>query len=145
MDIVPHEGYKLIGSYTENGQYHREMRLDEFDRFVKETLQNQLKKICTINLDTKDAYGEVSYRIDGKDAAGLVVIDEGQSFVISFALKDEYDGKYEIAEDRNIFDQINFTDPERFKKYEKVITVTRDMDGKTINRESCITIREKVD
>lgn len=141
VKIIPNSGYVLIGSFVNDGIYLRRMRFDEYDRFVKEVLQNQLKKVCVITLDANDPYGNVIYRIDGQEVSGQVEIVEGRSITISYTLKDE---KYEINEDRNIFDQINVFDGERFAKYEKTISVDRSMDGQTLTRESFIKLREKV-
>ena len=132
VQIIPHDKYQMIGSFTSEGIYLRRMRFDEYDRFVKEALQNQLKKICTINLDTSDPYGTVIYKIDGKDVSGAVEILEGRNITINYTLNND---KYDIQENRNILDQINIFDGERFAKYEKTITVDRSMDGQTLNRE----------
>ncbi len=139
--ISPNSGYVMTGSFVNDGIYLRRMRFDEYDRFVKEALQNQLKKICSITLDTNDPYGSVVYKIDGQEVSGKVEIVEGRSITISYTLTDD---KFEIDEDRNIFDQISFWDGERFSRYEKAIAVDRSMDGQTLTRESFIKLREKV-
>ena len=141
VQIIPHDTYSMIGSFTNEGTYHRQMRFDEYDRFVKEALQNQMKKVCTIQLDANDPYGTVVYKVDGKEATGEQKILEGKSITINYTLTND---KYRIDEDRNIFDQINVFDAGRFEKYEKTITIDRSMDGQTLNRESFIKISEKV-
>ena len=139
--ITPNNEYVMIGSFVNDGIYLRRMRFDEYERFVNEALQNQLKKNCVITLDSNDPYGNVIFKIDGQEVSGKVEILEGRNITISYTLTDE---KYEINEDRSIFDQINVFDGERFAKYEKTITVDRSMDGQTLTRESFIKLREKV-
>ena len=141
VKISPKDGYVMTGSFVNDGVYLRRMRFDEFDRFVNEVLQNQLKKLCIITLDTNDPYGNVIYKKDGQEVSGKVEIMEGNSITICYTLKDE---KQEINEERNIFDQINIFDGERWAKFEKNITIDRSMDGQTLTRESFIKLREKV-
>ena len=141
MTITAKEGYKLDGPFLQNDYYWRRMRFDEYPRFVQEVLDNQVKKYCRVNLVTKDDYGIVEYRVGDKTYSGESELLEGTDVVLVYTLQNQ---DYEIAEDRNIFDQVNILDATRFSKYEKPFRIERKDDGKSISREDKITVRKKV-
>ena len=141
VTITAKEGYKLDGPFLQNDYYWRRMRFDEYPRFVQEVLDNQVKKYCRVNLVTKDDYGIVEYRVGDKTYSGESELLEGTDVVLVYTLQNQ---DYEIAEDRNIFDQVNILDATRFSKYEKPFRIERKDDGKSISREDKITVRKKV-
>ena len=142
VTIIPHDGFAIIGPFVNKEGYARKMRCDEYQRFVQQDLKNQLKKYCTVNLDTTDEYGTVEFRIGEETHSGETKILEGENITISYTLNNE---EYEITNARDFFDQINIFDGNRFSKYVKTNPVTREMDGQTITREgSGINVRKKV-
>ena len=142
LEIIPRPGYEIAGSFVSDGKYARQIWFSEYDQVVKEVLSNQLKKKCRLILVTDDPYGTVEYKIDGNIVSGEIEVLEGKDILISYTLKN--DAEYEITETRNIFDQLNVFDGDRFKRYEKSFKVERKLDGKTITREDLINGREKV-
>lgn len=141
VTITAKDGYKLEGPFLVNDYYWRRMRFDEYTRFVQEVLDKQVKKYCRVNLITKDDYGIVEYRVGDKTYSGESELLEGTNVVLVYTLHNQ---DYEIAEDRNIFDQVNILDASRFSRYEKTFRIERKDDGKSISREDKITVQKKV-
>ena len=141
VSIVPHKGFILSGQHlTEKNEYYRVMSFNEYNKYVEEAIRTELKKMCTIHLDSNDDYGIVGFKVDDHPCTGDIEIMEGKNLTILYTLSND---DYVIDEPRNIIDQGNVFDPDRFKKYEKTIRIEADMDGRTIRRVDFITIKPK--
>lgn len=104
--------------------------------------KHPVKKLYSITLDATDAYGKVTYKIDGKAVeAGTYNLKEEQKLELSYEITD---GSHVIArEGSNWFeDRVNDIQGILSKTKESVeIPITASLDGSTVTRDKYIKVK----
>ena len=104
--------------------------------------EHPVKKLYSITLDATDAYGKVTYKIDGKEVeAGTYNLKEEQKLELSYEITD---GSHVIAREGSnwLEDRVNDIQGVLSKTKESVeIPITASLDGSTITRDKCIKVK----
>lgn len=125
VTIAPTPGYYVTGRRVTDGVYQEKMKYDDYVKRKDDLVENHPAKKCIrIVLGTADEYAEYTYKLDGKTVSGTVNAEDGQRLKLKYEV---YGTDYKIK--KKILDALNS------KSIEKAITVTEDMDGKTIDRK----------
>lgn len=103
--------------------------------------EHAVKKFCLITLDTKDTYGEVTYKIDGKVVeSGTYYLKEEQKLKLLYEITD---GIHIIARESSGWAE-NLRNTTKSKTKESVeIDIMPALDGKKITRDMYIETAEK--
>ena len=139
--IIPDYPYYMTGDNTKDDQYSRELSYSEVKKIIPEALNKQLKKFCLIELDETDQYGTVKYKLNGLPKSGTILAKAGQTITIEYEITNN---DYDLETSPNIFKAaVNLIEGKAGKKIEYSVTVSDDMDGKTIHRYDYIEIKKR--
>ncbi len=124
VTITPTPGYYVTGRRVTNGIYQDKMKYDEYVKKKTELINaHPAEKLIHVTLGTADKYAEYTYKLEGKVVSGSVNAEEGQQLKLNY---DVSGTDYKVK--KKLGDSI------RNESAERSITITRDMDEKTIDR-----------
>ncbi len=139
VTLRPAGRYYISAIGITDGIYQEKMKLSQYltdtERIDKSYPR---KKICTLDLNTTDDYGKVSYSLNGSPVSGKTDVREDDDLVITYTLENR---DYIIYKDflSAMHDLLNKSPYERSEK----ISVTPALDGTVIRREDYITVQKK--
>ncbi len=129
VTLRPKYGYFVAGKKVENEVYEDSMKFSEFYEGIKTILaEHPVTKYCVLSLPVSDEYGLCSYKLDKESVSGSVFAKEGQELTLEYEI--QKDG-YMIKDAKGLIFGIGKND----QKKKESLTVTREMDGKTIVKE----------
>ena len=135
------EGYYIKNSgKTEN--YSDILKYSKLQSTIETILMDYaVKKLCVITLDAEDAYGEVTYKIDGKSVeSGTYYLKEEQKLKLLYEITD---GVHMIARESSGWAG-NLWNTVKNKTKESVdIDITPALDGGKVTRDMYIKTAEK--
>ena len=135
------DGYYIKDSgKTEN--YSNVLKYSKLESTIETILmEHAVKKFCVITLDAEDAYGEVTYKIDGKTVeSGTYYLKEEQKLELLYEITD---GVHMIARESSGWAG-NLWNTVKNKTKESVdIDITPTLDGKKVTRDMYIKTAEK--
>lgn len=125
VTITPKDGYAVKGSKEESGIYSETMKYEKWEKDSKKILDEHLCEKCVwITLEPADEHGTCVYKLEGEEVKGKVLAHPGSKLEMEYTLTDEeYKVKWDLTSIMN-----------KLGKHPS-ITITADMDGKTITRE----------
>lgn len=138
ITITPQIGYYISGANDTRGIYSKSMKYSAWEKDAEKILaEHSAVKLWYVTLNTADSYGTCTYKLDGTVVSGRVSIREGQKLTLEYTLTDP---NYQIVRSSltgfigNIIH--NQTEP-------YAIPVSKELDGKTIQRSDYITVERK--
>ncbi len=129
IKIAPARGYYIVGgNNSAKTEYQETMKYSKYLKDISGLIDKYFaEKICTVKLDTSDSFAKYVYKYDGEVVAGTVNVKAGKEITLEYEITD--DG-YKLSEGSGGVLGIG----KSYKKVTKTITVTADMDGKTITK-----------
>lgn len=129
IKITPSKGYYIVGGNTnEKTEYEATMKYSKYLKDISRLIDKYYaEKICTVKLDTSDSFAKYVYKYDGEVVTGTVNVRAGKEITLEYEIIE--DG-YKLSEGSGGMFGIG----KSYKKATKTITITTDMDGKTITK-----------
>lgn len=139
VSIVANDGYYVSGKKVTDGVYTEKMKFSKFVKNVNDIIsEHEVKKLIKVTLNTSDTYGTVTYKLNGNViSGGNYDLKHEDKLVIEYELADN---SYEIYDETNNWVENIFASD---KKKSVEIKITSEIDNKTINRDSYISVRKK--
>lgn len=139
VTIKPSAGYYVSGKNVSNDSYQDTMTFEKYLKDINKIIEkHEIKKIYSITLDTKDAYGNVTYSLNGTAVEGKVSVREGEKLKISYKITNS---DYKFKESNWI---TNLVSKVREKTEDDVtVTISEEMNGKTITRADYFEIEKR--
>ncbi len=134
-------GYYIKGSGKE-GVYSKVMKYSTYESDIASILEKySIQKLCEVTLDTTDAYGTVTYQIDGKAVeGGTYLLREDQKLEIAYEITD---GVHEIMRDDSAWYQSAWNLTKSKTKETVEVLIIPSLDGTTLTREQYIDVQEQ--
>lgn len=131
VSISPKPGFYITGSKVSNDKFiSDEMSYTEYLKRVDDLVENHpAKKYCTIMLEPAEDFAKATYRLDGKVVSDRVQAKEGQKLQLEYEI---IDADYSFKTPQGGVFGLGSSD----KKATKTISITSEMDGKTISNEN---------
>ena len=128
VSLTPDPGYYIMGPKVKNDSYQTNMKYADFVKDFSNTLAKySAAKYYSIVLDDSDSFAKYTYSLDGNTVKGRVNVKEGQKLKLSYEITDD---KHRLKEATGGFLIFGKSD----KKAEKTISISSEMDGKTITK-----------
>lgn len=136
LTVTPHGGYYISGKNVKDNIYCKKMKFSAVKKTLQEIEEKQLiKRFVSITLDYSNTYGSCSYSLDGKKITSFTIsAREGQELGLEFTVN----GQYKIVKSEKLLSFLEKSDVVNRK-----ITITADMNGKTIDLSSFGILIEK--
>lgn len=130
VTIFPSDGYYISGKSVRNDQYQETMRFSQYQSDIQTILEEHpVKQYYHVTLDSDDAYGTCIYQTNGENVTGTISVRDGQILTL----------KYEITAPGYIIEGAGGFPFGLWKNDQEQtadITLTENMNGQTINRET---------
>ncbi|MBR2726416.1 MAG: hypothetical protein IKD71_00805 [Solobacterium sp.] len=138
VTIVPEEGYYISGGEVKNNQYQDNMTYEKYCSDRTAIVQRHpIKKYVVVYLDEDDPYGECVYTVENKVVHDVVQMKEGEVLQLTYNISDT---DYIISRPDGIPGFLG--ELARPHKKSVNITITPEIDGKTIKRDEYIQIEK---
>ena len=130
VKLVPSTDYYIVGgNNNEKTEYQETMKYSQYVKEIESLIdKHYAEKICTVNLDTSDSFAKYVYTYCGVELMGMVKVKAGEEITLEYEITE--DG-YKLTEGAGGL----FGFGKSYKKVTKKITLTADLDGKTITKE----------
>lgn len=129
VTINANAGYFVTGKNVKNDFYQATMKYSEYEKDIDDIVKNHVaEKFVVITLDSSDVYASYTYKLDGKVVSGKVSAKADQKLELEYKITDD---AHELSEKKGGFLGIGASLKEQTEK----ITISTDMDGKTIYRK----------
>ena len=130
VTIAPYADYYVTGKNVKNDIYQSKMKFSNYQKDIKEIIaEHPIEKYVHLTLSTSDQYGISSYTVGKELKSGAIRLKVGDELTIKYTVT--ADG-YVIEGGSGGFLGIGKTN----KEMSKTITITSDLDGKSITRSS---------
>ena len=129
VNITPLSGYYVTGNNVYDNVYSKIMKFSDYQEDIGSIISNhKAEKYVAVTLDKSDPYAAYTYELDGKEVTGTINAKAGQKLKLTYEITDS---AYKLAKKSGgtIF---NLGASET--KATKTITITEEMDGKTITK-----------
>lgn len=124
VTIRPTWDYYITGKNIKDNQYQKTMKYSTYLADIQSIISDHpVQRYVHITLDSDDNYGTSTYLLDGKPVSGTIRVMEGQKLTLKYKITNaDYviEGGVLLGKKETTAD----------------ISITRDLDGKTINRGS---------
>jgi len=144
VTIIPDEGYYVTGKDVTDDIYKDTMKFSKYVSDREKILEKHaVKKIYQVTLDSSDPYGVCKYKLNGTEISGDVNLREEDELILEYELTDN---EYQFVRESDGFIEAvkNFGANIFSKKKETVkITISDEINGRTIKRGDYITIKKK--
>ncbi len=122
VEIRPSAGYYVTGKNVKNDVYQDTMKyrdyIDDIDDIID---KHEVKKLIRVTLSPSDDFGTCVYSVSGKEVSVTAALHEGDKLKLTYTVKDGYKlDRWFLASKT---------------KYTDSLTITADMDGKTLGRQ----------
>ena len=106
------------------------MKYSDYLKKVSDIItQHPAAKYYSITLGTADSFAAYSYKLDGKAVSGTITVKEGQKLSLTYEITDS---SHKLEEGAGGVPLVGWG--KSYTKVTKELTITPDMDGKTITR-----------
>ena len=131
ITITPNSGYYVTGKKVKNDIYQETMKYSDYLKNVSDIIiQHPAAKYYSITLGTADSFAAYSYKLDGKAVSGTITVKEGQKLSLTYEITDS---SHKLEEGAGGVPLVGWG--KSYTKVTKELTITPDMDGKTITRD----------
>lgn len=132
LAISPMAGYYLTGDKIKQGIYVKTLKYSEYLKKIDDDISGHSAAKCiTIILGESDKYATYTYKLDGEVVTGtLNNVQEGQKLELTYEINDGE--PYQLTEEHG---GIVFGWGASTSKATEKISVTAEMDGKTIDKD----------
>lgn len=139
--VSANDGYYIKDS-GKTEIYTETMKYSKYVSDVQKILdKHPVKKLCNVTLDVTDAYGTVTYKIDGKSVInGTYGLKEEQKLEMVYEITD---GKHIIVREGANWIESSWNKTKSKTKETVEIPITNELDGNTVKRETYIHIKDK--
>lgn len=133
--ISPLDGYYLVtdsGGKVKNGIYSKTLKYSEYLKDIESTIQKyKAAKNITITLGEADPYATYTYKLNGTVVSGtLTTVQAGEKLELTYSINEGE--PYQLTEKHGGF---AFGWGASTSQATESITVTNDMDGKTVDKD----------
>lgn len=138
VKITPNSGYYILSNDLIDGVYSKKMTFKKYQKNIDSIIEKHpIKKVLSVNLDTKDENGICRYTLDGVEVSGFTRMKEGQKLVLEYVLTSSdykisrkwYGSVYHFVFNKN---SINVE-----------IDINDSLDGKTIKASDYVKLEAK--
>ena len=139
VSITANNGYYVTGKDVKDSVYYKEMKYSDYVKNQDDIINShEILKYVSIRLNTDDKYGECEFTYNKESVSGVVLVKQEDEIKLKYTLTDP---EYQITRGEGISSIIDNI----FNKNQVTVSikVTKEMDGKSINREEYITISKK--
>lgn len=130
VTITPNSDYYVTGKNVKNDIYQETMKFSDYLKKIDGILSDHpIEKYIHLMLVTNDQYGNCVYKLDDKADSGSIRVKSGQVLKLTYTITAN---DYVIEGGSSGFLGIGKTDTEKTES----LTITADLDGKTIDRSN---------
>jgi len=141
VTITPDEGYYVSGKNVTDGEYSAVMKFSEYNKKSAEIISDhEIKKLINVTLDDTNAYGKVTYKLNGNAVqSGSYTLKQEDKLILEYEITDSSCEIYNPSANwlEGLLASKTKANPE--------IAVTPELDNKTIKAEDYISVRKKED
>ena len=129
VTITPEDGWYLTGRGLSDGIFQKTMDGAEYLRTIESIIEDHpAEKYIFVTLDESDDFASYTYRLDGRSVSGTIRAREGQELSLVYVILDD---EHRLKKGEGGFLGIG----KNYRKTEKELTITPEMDGKTLTKE----------
>ena len=128
VKIYPEQGYYISGKNVTGDVYQETMKYSDYLEKLSDIIkEHPAEKYLTITLDKSDAFATYTYKLDGNEVSGTIIVKKGQELSLYYKITNS---EYQLAEGAGGFLGMW----ESYVEVTKEIEITSEMDGKTITK-----------